>query len=350
MSKGGGNINQNRKLSQATERDIRLGLMPAARSVFNSQSGNAITPAMDTALSGLEGAAARGSPIGDAGQSYIESLLAGGAGSSNPALAEMSRIATGGDIGANPYLDAAYDRAAGAVTRNFNESVVPGLDAAFADAGRTGSGQYALLRNRAEENLGTALGDMATGLYGNAYESDRNRQMSALGSLNSSALGGIGLGGNVQAQQTQPYLTALGAAQTRQNQEWAPVQQYADILGPLLGNAAPTQQASRNVLADALTGGLSTAGLASTAGASGGLLGGLGLLGGVAGLLSDARAKTDIKRVGQTDDGLGVYTYRYKGGKGIHMGVMAQEVVVKQPEAVTMRPDGLMAVFYDKVH
>ena len=59
-----------------------------------------------------------------------------------------------------------------------------------------------------------------------------------------------------------------------------------------------------------------------------------GLLGGFAGLLSDERAKTDIKKVGKTDDGQNVYQFRYKTGGPIQMGLMAQEVEKKKPEAV----------------
>lgn len=71
-----------------------------------------------------------------------------------------------------------------------------------------------------------------------------------------------------------------------------------------------------------------------------------GLLGTGLSLFSDRRLKTDIKRVGATDGGTPVYTYRY-GGKGpFHMGVMAQEV----PEAATMHESGYLMVNYAEVH
>lgn len=66
-------------------------------------------------------------------------------------------------------------------------------------------------------------------------------------------------------------------------------------------------------------------------------------------LLSDRRAKTDIKRVGETDGGLGVYTYRYKNSPMVQMGVMAQEVEKKTPSAVG-NFGGLKAVDYSQVH
>lgn len=41
---------------------------------------------------------------------------------------------------------------------------------------------------------------------------------------------------------------------------------------------------------------------------------------------SDRRLKRDIRRVGQTDGGIPIYTWRYIWGGPIHMGVMAQDV------------------------
>jgi len=74
-----------------------------------------------------------------------------------------------------------------------------------------------------------------------------------------------------------------------------------------------------------------------------------GLFGlGSAYLLSDARAKTDIKRVGTTDGGLPVYTYKYKGDHVTHMGVMAQDVEKVRPDAVGTI-GGFKAVDYSKV-
>lgn len=50
--------------------------------------------------------------------------------------------------------------------------------------------------------------------------------------------------------------------------------------------------------------------------------------------LSDKRAKTDIKKVGELDSGPGIYTYRYKGSEKPQIGVMAQELEKTHPEAV----------------
>lgn len=68
------------------------------------------------------------------------------------------------------------------------------------------------------------------------------------------------------------------------------------------------------------------------AGLGGSLIGGWAKSGFM--LPSDRRLKTDIKRVGVLDNGLPVYTFRYKGEQTVHMGVMAQEVLEVNPGAV----------------
>jgi hypothetical protein len=65
---------------------------------------------------------------------------------------------------------------------------------------------------------------------------------------------------------------------------------------------------------------------------AGGLLAGAGQ---VKSLFSDRRLKTDIKRVGQLDNGLTVYSYRYKGSSQTQLGLMADEVEHEHPEAVS---------------
>jgi len=75
----------------------------------------------------------------------------------------------------------------------------------------------------------------------------------------------------------------------------------------------------------------------------------MGMGGSLLSLLSDRRAKTDIAEVGKTKDGQKVYSYRYKheGENGpVHMGLMAQEVEKRKPEAVQTGADGLKRVNY----
>lgn len=80
----------------------------------------------------------------------------------------------------------------------------------------------------------------------------------------------------------------------------------------------------------------------------GGLLSGIGS---AAFALSDKRAKKNIKEVGELA-GEKLYTYEYKKGfgqpEGMQLGVMAQNVEKKRPEAVITGPDGFKRVDYSK--
>ena len=74
------------------------------------------------------------------------------------------------------------------------------------------------------------------------------------------------------------------------------------------------------------------------------------MLGGLGGLfaLSDERAKTDKERIGETDDGIGIFKFKYKGSPKTEIGLMAQEVQKKKPHAVAKGADGLLRVNYGK--
>ena len=61
---------------------------------------------------------------------------------------------------------------------------------------------------------------------------------------------------------------------------------------------------------------------------------------------SDTRLKTEIARVGQLDNGLPLYRFRYLWSKEFFVGVMAQEVLPVVPYAVIVGEDGFMRVNY----
>ena len=63
--------------------------------------------------------------------------------------------------------------------------------------------------------------------------------------------------------------------------------------------------------------------------------------------ISDIRLKTDIEKVGIAENGLPLYTFKYIGGDAVYRGVMAQDVLKVLPEAVSIMPNGYLAVRYD---
>jgi uncharacterized caspase-like protein len=64
---------------------------------------------------------------------------------------------------------------------------------------------------------------------------------------------------------------------------------------------------------------------------------------------SDIRLKRDIVALGRTADGLQLYRYRYIGDDVFYVGVMAQEVAERVPDAVTRGADGYLRVDYGKL-
>lgn len=70
---------------------------------------------------------------------------------------------------------------------------------------------------------------------------------------------------------------------------------------------------------------------------------------------SDIRIKKQVHQIGTLTNGFPLYAFEYKPeyrdtwGHGIQIGVMAQDVEITLPEAVSIHPDGYKLVDYDKV-
>jgi hypothetical protein len=76
------------------------------------------------------------------------------------------------------------------------------------------------------------------------------------------------------------------------------------------------------------------------------LTSGLFDLGGSYILSSDIRLKHNIEYKGKMESGIPVYEFSYKGHDERHTGVMAQDVIKTQPEAVVLMDNGYYAVDY----
>lgn len=82
-----------------------------------------------------------------------------------------------GDI--NPYAEQLYGAASRPVIESFNEQTLPALTAQFAQAGQTGSPQQQAVQVDAASDLQRNLADMSSGIYGQLYESERDRAQRA---------------------------------------------------------------------------------------------------------------------------------------------------------------------------
>lgn len=154
---------------------------------------------------------------------------------------------------------------------------------------------------------------------------------------------------NNYVSQLQPYLNystvgATGAGNTYTglgNQLNANSNTLAQLITNAYGNIGNAQANADLGTAQNILGGItSIAGLGSSLG---NLASGLGSLA----IFSDARVKEDIEPIGELYDGTNVYSFRYKGDYVPRIGLMAQEVEQKYPEAVT-EIGGIKAVDYGK--
>jgi len=197
------------------------------------------SPQTEQALSMAQNRATAGSPVNTAAQQYATKTL------------------QGVFMGANPYLDQAFNRAA-LGTQNQ-------LASQFGRSGRN-VGESQFLR-------GEQLNNLATNIYGGDYEAERQRQQALVpfaGQLASNDYADIGQLANVGAQYED--LQREQAAQPGMNLD-AYLARLSGFPGGSVTNVIPTQ---RNRLAGALGGGLAGAQAFGPWGAlGGGILGGL---------------------------------------------------------------------------
>lgn len=202
--------------------------------------------------------------------------------------------------GPNPYLEDQIART--------NNSVGNTVNAKLGTRGLTGGSVHNAI-------LAQSLAENESGLRYADYNNMMQRRMQAAGMAPGLA--------SADLIAISPLLAAAGAAS---GLPMDAATKNAAGIGGLLGQYTNTQQKS-----------------------SGGLLGTLAGVAQIGSMFSDRRLKTDIKRVGQTDSGLAIYTFRYGGEGPVHMGVMAQEVAATQPEALGPEVDGYMTVNYAEV-
>lgn len=219
-----------------------------------------------------------------------------------PALSQAEATLSGAYLNpqSNPYLAATYNEAAQPLVQNFRYATEPGIQAEFAHAGSFGGSAQNQTEGLAQQGLANALGNLATNIYGGAYQQGVQNQLKeqalvpslmAAGFTPSQAL--LDLGGLSQQQNQARLNAALQNAQSEFNYPFQALGELASAIPVSVGGSysatttGPNPNAV-NPLAGALAGSLGGYGLASLIGGSllGGAAGPLGAgLGGLAGLL-----------------------------------------------------------------
>lgn len=263
-----------------------------AENVFAAYNKGA--PVLDRAVSGTSGLA-----------NQLQGKFAASQGGAALGQGYLQDVLSGKYLNGNPHLDSIIGAASGDIRDAVNSQ--------YSGAGRYGSAYH-------DGAVAKEIGNMASNLrYG-----DFNNQMGRMDQ----------------------------AAQVAQAANSGDAQQALAALGQQGQLPFTGQQALANSLAALFSGGTSKSVQYAPNpiwGAIGSGLGAAGAYFGAGGTLSEREAKTDIKKVGELADGLGLYEFRYKNDpdRQVFKGVMADEVEKLRPWALGERlPNGYRTVNY----
>jgi hypothetical protein len=200
---------------------------------------------------------------------------------------------------------------------------------------RAGIAQAELARQQGL-STGAAMANVYNTGYGQALgqlnQNTSQQQADAVRQLQAAQMLGT-LGSGAQSAALEGAKAQISAGSTQQ--AVAQAQDVANQQQFMAAQQFPYQNLSW--LASLLTGVGSQMGGTSTTTQPGPSVGSQ-ILGGIMALSqipwSDERLKHDINEVGKTHDGQPIYTFKYNGDNTTHMGLMAQDVEKKHPEAV----------------
>lgn len=166
----------------------------------------------------------------NAGLGMVQDRAMNGSATVDNAEQNLNQMIGGG---ANPYLDAMYGRAAEKVTDSVNSN--------FSAAGRYGSGAQT-------DVLSQNLGDLATQVYGGAYENDQARRMQGIsmapqfGDLDyKDASQMLNAGQIMQDQDQKPMDFQYQQFQEQQNDPYKKLAAMSGVFGSNLGGSSSTQ-------------------------------------------------------------------------------------------------------------
>ena len=295
----------------------------------NVYQGERVADLSDTtknAINGLQNTAA------NYGNSYLQGLASG----PNVSAKNLANMAAGRMVGGNASFNQAL--------QNTLDNTATTINSQMSGAGRYGSGAHSGVMSR-------QLGQTATGALSNQYNQDVQNMMNANQMIDSANNNQLAAASNYYQGQSNALLNALkGSTLLDQNsqqkldaarQKWGEEDnrgwnRLAMLLGAAQGAAGNYGTTSAKQTAKQSDNSLQSIGK--------GISAGLGLFG-----KSDIRAKENISPVGKRN-GYNVYDFNYIGEPQRYRGVMAQEVLKTNPDAVAVDPrDGLLMVDYSKL-
>lgn len=205
-----------------------------------------------------------------AGLSDIAATAQAGTPVASSAQNQVNATLQGDYLNSNPYLDAMYNQASQAVTRNYSEAVAPSIQANFGLAGRGGSNAYGNALDSSQAQLGQQLGGMAANIYGGNYANERQNQMQAasmapqtaqLNYYDASQL--LNAGGMQDAFNQNVLNDTVNRFNQNQERPWDNLGRYSQMINGQYGGTTTQPQYGNNPWANGLAIGTGTVGVAS---------------------------------------------------------------------------------------
>ena len=306
------------------------------------------SPATISALQSLFQRGANGSPVVNSADAAVTAAM------------DPSRL----NLSSNPYFQNAVSAYVQPLNQQFANQVLPGIAGEFEGAGRFGPGNASQsATDQAVAQLTQSEANATSGMANTAYQQAQQNQLQAaslaptLANQDYQNIAAMEQAGQAEDQYAQANTDAAvaryNANSMAQPNYWTNMAQMLQSIYPggttsgnssSSGNSYGTYTPASNPTSSWLGGALGAAGLGVQAAQIPGVASFLG------GLLpvSDERLKTDIRPVGKTYDGQDIYSYRFLAGGPTQIGLMAQEVERRHPDAVVTHPSGYKMVDYGR--
>lgn len=186
----------------------------------------------DQALQMIQNRAQNGSPVMDQANSTLTSFLQGG--------------------NTNPYLDQMVGKAQQSVANNYNLVTKPQMESSMVNSGSFGNSGLQQMQANQQKQVGQQMSDIATQMYGNAYNTNQANQMQALGmapTFGNQAYTDAGQllnAGNTQQNNAQNNLDfGYQQFQDAQNYPYKQLQATGGVVGQNMGSSTTQTQGGK---------------------------------------------------------------------------------------------------------
>lgn len=181
------------------------------------------------------------------GIGMVQNRALGGSHTMDNAEGALNQFIAGGNE--NPYLDSLVGRAQRGVVDQWNNMTKPQIEAAMRNSGSFGNSGLTQYMQNQQKAAVDSMGDIATQIYGNAYNTDQANRMQAIGmaptygnAAYQDAAQLINVGQIQQDQAQQGLDFNYQQFQDQQNKPYRDLAAMGGVFGSNLGGSATTTQ------------------------------------------------------------------------------------------------------------